>query len=170
MKKFCVLFCFFAVLLVSAVACSGNAEEPNINTVAVISKLSEEQYDDIGTNGLENQTIDDFRKLTFKFKMEHSHGKSPKVNFPEDTSWKQAINSIDDIDRYWFGEFSKHAGDTKNAASYNGQFVFYSKGLSEDEMRKAFVSTIINVAWTTEEGNSYEKEYIISDLIEFDNK
>ena len=164
-----MLFCFLAVLLVSAVACS-NTEEPKIDVAAVISILSEEQFDDIGTNGLENQTIDDFRKLTFKFKMEHYHGKSLKVNFPEDTSWKQSINSIDDIDRYWFGEFSKHAGDTKNAASYNGQFVFYSKGLSEDEMRKAFVSTIINVAWTTEEGNSYEKEYIISDLIEFDNK
>jgi LPS O-antigen subunit length determinant protein (WzzB/FepE family) len=164
-----MLFCFLAVLLVSAVACS-KTEEPKIEVAAIIAKLSEEQFDDIGTNGLENLTIDDFRKLTFNFKMEHSPEKSFKVNFPDDTSWKQAINSIDELDRYWFGEFSKHADDMENAVSYNGEFIFYSKGLSEDEMRKAFDSIIINVSMTTEEGNSYEKEYIISDLIEFGNK
>lgn len=169
MKRIFILIFFFGYLLLTAVACS-NTEQPNITVEVVISKLSEEQFEVIGTNGLENPKIDDFRKLTFNFKMEHTPGISHKVEIPEDTSWKQSINSIDEIDRYWFGEFSKYDGDKEIIVNYNYNFVFYSKGLSENEMRKAFDLTRINVTWDTDEGKNFEKEYLISDLIEFDNK
>ncbi|WP_456278906.1 fructose-bisphosphate aldolase [Bacillus sp. AK128] len=167
MRKLWMLL-FLSFLLFFTTACN-ISQEPKITIEAVVSKLSEEEFDYFGTHGLDNPTKDDFRKFTFDFEVEHSTEIIRKVEFPERKSWKEAINTIDNNkDRYWFGEGNSQNNDSENFASYGSEFVFYSKGLSEEEIINAFNSIILELYLDTEEGESITSEYNVGDLIEFD--
>ena len=159
---------YLSVLLSFTTACN-ISQEPIITIEAVVSQLSEEELQDVGTHGLDNPTIDDFRKFTFNFEVEHSPKTTLKVDFPKRNSWREAINIIDNIDRYWFGNSYEQNNDGKNFAKYGSEFVFYSKGLNEEEIRKAFKSIMLELHLETEKEESIEKEYKVSDLIKFDN-
>ncbi len=50
---------------------------------------------------------------------------------------------------------------------YTNEFVFYAKGLSEDEIIKAFSSAVITVTLATEKGKERMQDYIVGELIEF---
>lgn len=166
MKKIWVLLILLTLFLL-ATACS-NTEEQKTTIEATISQLSNEEFDSIGTHELDNPTKDDFRKFTFNFELEHSADIQRKVEFPLRNSWKEAINSIDDKDRYWFGDGYEQNNDSENFATYHQEFVFYAKGLNEDEIRKAFNSITFEV-YLDIEGENVKKEYKVSDLIEYNN-
>lgn len=157
----------FIFLIVTACI---NSQDPKITVEAVVSHLSDEEFDEVGLHGLEDPSKDDFRKFTFNFEVEHSSTITSKVEFPKNESWKKAINSIDsNRDRYWFGEGYEQNNDDANVARYYREFVFHSKGLNEQEMSEAFHSISINLYLDIEEGDSIEKEYKVSDLVEFAN-
>ncbi|MFN7252867.1 MAG: fructose-bisphosphate aldolase [Anaerobacillus sp.] len=168
MKKLWTL-CFLIILLLLATACN-NLQEPKITIEAIVSQLSEEEYDYVGTYGLEKPTKDDFRKFTFIFEVQHSTKFSRKVEFPIGGSWREAVNTIDNKERYWFGDGYEQNIDGENIAKYESEFVFYSKGLNDEDIRKAFNSIILELYLDAEEGESLEKEYIVSELVRFNNK
>ncbi|WP_245736076.1 fructose-bisphosphate aldolase [Virgibacillus subterraneus] len=167
MKKLCFLF-WLLVLVLFVAACS-HTQEPKTTTEAVISQLSKEEFDNVGTTGLNNPKKDDFLKFTFNFEVEHAANITRKVEFPKRKSWKEAVNSIDDKDRFWFGEGYEENSDGENFARYKSEFVFYSKGLNEEEIRKAFNSITLKLYLDIEEGETFEKEYKVSDLVKFNN-
>lgn len=49
----------------------------------------------------------------------------------------------------------------------NHYTVFYSKALSEDDLKLAFRNDKIRVSWTNSKNEKILKEYTIADLIEF---
>lgn len=160
---------FLSVLLLFTTACN-ISQEPIITIEAVVSQLSEEEFKNVGIRGLDNPTIDDFRKFTFNFEVEHSLKTTRKVDFPERKSWREAINTIDNNkDRYWFGDSYEQNNDGENFAKYGSEFVFYSKSLNEEEIRKAFNSIMLEIRLDTGKEESIEKEYKVSDLMKFDN-
>ncbi|RXY98879.1 fructose-bisphosphate aldolase [Fictibacillus sp. S7] len=138
-----------------------------ISVEAKVSKLSDKQFEEVGTEGLKNSSKDDFRKFTFNFKMENPPDTSRKIEFPKGIAWKKSINSVDGKVRYWFGEEYQQDNEDENFALYHKDFLFYSKGLSEDEIKEAFDSIILKVAWKTKEKYQEEKEYQVSKLIKF---
>ncbi|MBP3951747.1 fructose-bisphosphate aldolase [Bacillus sp. YZJH907-2] len=146
-----------------------NSQDPKITVEAVVSHLSDEEFDEVGLHGLEDPSKDGSRKFTIDFEVEHSSTITSKVEFPRNGSWQEAINSIDsNRDRYWFGEGYEQNNDDANVARYYREFVFYSKGLDKQEISEAFNSIIIDLYLDKEEGDSIEKEYKVSDLVEFD--
>ncbi|OIJ14252.1 hypothetical protein BKP35_07055 [Anaerobacillus arseniciselenatis] len=167
MKNLWMLF-LLSVLLLFTSACN-ISQEQKITNEAVVSQLSEEEFEDVGTHGLDNPTIDDFRKFTFSFEVEHSPETTRKAEFPTLNSWREAINTIDNKERYLFGDGYGQNNDAENFAEYGREFVFYSKGLNEEEIRKAFNSIVILLYLDTEKGESIEREYKIGDLIKFDS-
>ena len=52
MKKYAFLYCLFSILLITT-ACSFQAES-NTTVEAAISKLTEDEFEIVGTHGLEN--------------------------------------------------------------------------------------------------------------------
>lgn len=50
---------------------------------------------------------------------------------------------------------------------YNYEVVFYAKALSDDDLKKVFSNDKIKVSWINSKNEQMEKEYIISNLIEF---
>ncbi|UZJ77078.1 hypothetical protein [Fictibacillus sp. KU28468] len=155
---FCILF--------SMVGCN-HIRKTKISVEAKVLKLSNKQFDEVGTEGLKDPTMNDFRKLTFNFKMDNPPDTSRKIVFPKTISWKKSINSVDGKVRYWGGEEYQQDNEGENFALYHRDFLFYSKGLSEDEIKEAFDSIVLKVAWKTKDETQEEKEYKVSKLIKF---
>lgn len=164
MKKLLMLFIVSFLLSVST-ACN-YSQEPKITFKAVVSQLSEEDFEDVGIHGIENLTKEDFRKFTFNFEIKHHSNYTRKIEFPKRGIWREAINSIDDNDRYYFGSGYNQNNDSENFAEYNSEFVFYSKGLNEEEIRNVFKLIVFEIYLATDEGEIIEKEYKVNNLIE----
>ncbi|WLR51880.1 fructose-bisphosphate aldolase [Bacillus tianshenii] len=158
---------FLSILLLMTSACN-NSEKQKIIIEAAVSELSEEEFEYVGTRGLDNPAIEDFRKFTFHVEVEHSPKAKRKVELPTHNSWREAINTIDNKDRYWFGDGYEN-NDSENFAEYGEEFVFYSKGLNEEEIKKAFSSLVISIHLETEKGESMEREYKVGDIIQFNS-
>ena len=163
MKKLLFLFCLFSILHITT-ACS-NQDEPITTIEAAISQLTEEEFESVGTHDLKNPQIDDFKKFTFNVEVDNVAGQ--KVEFSFSDSWKDAIDSFDATDRYWFGGGSEQNNEGENVASYVQEFVFYSKGLNEVSMREA-LNTIIFEVSIDQIGEIVTEEYKVGDLIEFE--
>ncbi|WP_227940398.1 fructose-bisphosphate aldolase [Alkalihalobacillus deserti] len=154
------------IILLSTVACN-NTQQPNITIEAHVLELTEKEYNSIGTHELENSIKDDFRKFKLKFEMEYSNRIADrKIDFPDGTDWANIISK----ERYRFGSGRKYIPNDKGDAVFYREFIFYSKGLSEEEIKSAFDSTIIEVFWVSKEGKPIKKEYVISNLVEFDKE
>ncbi|MFJ7513333.1 fructose-bisphosphate aldolase [Peribacillus simplex] len=165
-QQICIPFLFLPLILISFVGCN-NIQEPNITIEAQISKLSKKEFNTIGTQGYDNPIKNDFRKFTFNLYMEHTDQiTSRTIDIPNDL--EKLINTVD-RERYLYGNGNEKDNKNENFAKYTKEFVFYSKGLSEDEIKKAFDSAIITVSWVTKEGKTITKEFVIGDLIKLNN-
>jgi len=154
------IFFFQLVLLTS---CSNLPYEPKIKMDIIVRELTKNEYSAVGTKGLSTPSIQDFKKIVFDFEMKNSNQITYRnINIPEHAIWKYRINSIDG-DRYWFGNGYK-MGDS---STYHKEFVYYSKGVSEEQVRKAFEDMLVRISYQTKDGKSRTLEYSIGNYIEF---
>nr|WP_106779424.1 hypothetical protein [Lysinibacillus timonensis] len=155
---FTVLFC---VILLSA--CT--EPKPNLKIEVIISPISEDEYIKTGrSKGL----ISDYKRFEFDFQMEHDDSiKERDIEIDNFNNLLQVFNEIDGISRLSYGSGFSQDNDSENFAMYYQEVVFYAKALSDDDLKKAFSDEKINVSWFNNKNEQFEKEYIISDLIEF---
>lgn len=163
MKKTIFLFVVFSVLFILT-ACSFRAE-PTTSIEAIISPLTEDEFERVGTHELENPHIDDFRKFTLNVEVNNVAGQ--KVHFAFSDSWKEALDSLDATDRYWFGGGGEQNNESENFAKHTQEFFFYSKGLNEGLIREA-LNTIIFEVRIDNGGEIVTEEYKVGDLVEFE--
>lgn len=146
-----------------------NKPEPNLEIKAKVSPISSEEYSSVGTKGLDEPKKDDFKVFDFSFKMDHSDAvNNRQVQIFE--NWRNTINGIDGIERYWYGSSSKQDNASQNFAEYHQQFVFYGKGLNDKDIEEAFNDAMITVLWTDKHNTEQKEQYIIADLIIFDSE
>jgi hypothetical protein len=152
---------FFQLVLLTS--CSNIPYEPKIKMDIIVSELTKKESDVVGTNGLKNPSIHDFKKLVFDFEMKNSNQITYRnINIPEHPIWKFRINSIDG-DRYWFGNYN----EMQDNSMVHREIVFYSKGVTEEQIRKAFENTFIRISYQIKDGVSSTMEYNIGNYIEF---
>ncbi len=138
---------------------NGSSLEPKVSIKAKVSKLTDEQYADVGTTGLENPKKDDFRYFTFNLKTSNPRETIQQDDLPTIRVFREAIDKIDGKSRYWFGN-----GYGKPDGEEHWEAVFYSKGLTEEQIKKAFDSTIVTVHFT-----DGKKEYKLGDYVSFED-
>ena len=159
----------YAILLcvVLLTACNNQASEIIIE--ATVSTVSEEEYGNIGaTKDLNEPKQEDFKIFEFDFDMEHTNSvKERKIDMYNFENLKQALNEIDGNSRYWYGSWSSQDNESENFAKYDQEFVFYAKGLSDDDIKQTFSNEKIIVSWTNHNNEQIKKEYNLSDLIKF---
>ena len=158
-KKLIVLFLAACLL---AVGCSKTPAEPESKLTFIVSGLTDEEYDEVGTSELKNPTKDDFMKIDFDLTVK----KSDKISNREITipSFKEVINSTGE-DRYWFANSTTNDTPTGDA-EYTADIVFYAKGLNDQDIRNMFSSSEVVISWS-ENGSSREKVYNLGESIEF---
>ncbi|MER2118936.1 MAG: hypothetical protein ABS935_01640 [Solibacillus sp.] len=101
--------------------------------------------------------------------MEVNNVAGHKVDFTFSDSWKEAIDSYDATDRYWFGGGSEQNNEGENVVKHAQEFVFYSKGLNEESMREALNMIIFEVSIDNDgEIANREEECKVGDFVEFD--
>ncbi|MCY9547868.1 hypothetical protein [Lysinibacillus xylanilyticus] len=166
MKKLSLIFAVL-VCLVLLTAC--NDQVPLIEIEAKVSPVSDEEYRKIGaTEDLIEPKQEDFKIFEFNFNMEHTDSvKERKIKMYKFENLPQVLNGIDDITRYWNGGGYSQDNESEDFATYHYEFVFYTKGLNDDDIRKAFNNEKITVSWINNKNEQVEKEYNISNLIEF---
>lgn len=160
-KVIVALIVFFQLVLLSS--CSNIPYEPKIKMHIIVRELTKKEYSEVGTKDLNNPTIHDFKKLVFDFEMKTSkHITYRSINIPEHPIWKMRINSIDG-ERYWFGNYN----EMKDNSMVHREIVFYSKGVTEEQIRRAFENTFIRISYQTKDSVSSTMEYNVGNYIEF---
>ncbi|WP_413305543.1 hypothetical protein AA0X95_03785 [Bacillus sp. 1P10SD] len=156
------VYIFFAFMLLSIVACT-NIHDPNLSVEVHISELSKKEFRMVGTKGFDHPTINDFRKFTLDVKMDPTDEITARtIHIPN--GLERVINTID-RERYSYGGGFEQDNKGENFAKYRQEFVFYSKGLSESDIKKAFDSAVIRVSWV--DRKTVTKEFVIGDIIQF---
>jgi hypothetical protein len=161
---FYIIILTIASLMLSACSLLKTKEDPIINVQFTVSNLTEEEYDYAGTTRFENPTIDDFKNIEFTLEMKHSNKiLNRTIIIPE---FKTIANS-NEINQYWFGNAYSQDNPTQNFAEYGYEFVFYSKGLDEEDIKEIFETGEVKITWNKEDGSYEEKIYNLGDIINF---
>ena len=159
----------FAILICIMLLTACNNKTPDIKIKATVSPVSEEEYKKIGaTKDLSESKQEDFKFFEFNFDMEHTDSvKERNIEMYKFENLQQTLNEIDGSSRYWYGSWYNQDNESENFARYHQDFVFYAKGLSDDDIKKAFNNETITVSWTNHKNEKIKNEYNLSDLIEF---
>jgi len=138
-----------------------NVEEPTITINFHISKLMEDEFNKLERVNYEDSPIDDFRILTYKVDMKHSHGiTSRKIVVPD---IEKVINAIDET-RVIHMTGWEQDNAVENFVTYNYEFVYFSKGLSDEDVKKALSSKFITISWETMNGKGTTKKFNVGAL------
>ncbi|MGG0283900.1 hypothetical protein ABEY41_01995 [Peribacillus butanolivorans] len=164
MKKALFIKTILLILIIAIMgACSNKStsKEENVNLNVQIDKLTDDEFKEVQVNYLKDPKKDDFRKFSLTFQIDGSSKK--RVNIPD---FKKVINTIDNQQRYWFGNSSKKESD--NSDIYKSEFIFYSKGITEDTIIKAFEEKEVKVIFYKKDKIIDEKQYNIGDSLIFE--
>ena len=163
MKRLSILFLLITSLIFTACDTAKPKDDPEINVKLTVSDLTDEDYESVGTKGLENPTKDDFKNIKFTLDVTHSNNITNRnVVIP---NIQKAINKYDK-NRYWFGQTFKQDNENENFAKYSDTMVLYSKGLDNKDIKEIFKSAVVKISWTDKD-NGGEKEVNLSDIIQF---
>ncbi|MDZ5471422.1 hypothetical protein SM124_06640 [Bacillus sp. 31A1R] len=160
-----IAFILIIVMTILLVGCKHL--EPNITFTAQVLNLSEEEYKSVGTKGIENPTIDDFKKMIINFEMNAEGIEERKIKVPDEYTWNEMINSLGD-GRFMFGNWTEQLSDERRDAKYSREIVLYSKGLTEQEIRDAFGMAIFEISYSSKEGEEFNQVFIVSEQMEFE--
>lgn len=158
------MFVFLLITLTFILSACESLNEPQITIEAKVATLTTDEFKSVGTKGLDNPTKEDFRKLTFKLHVQHLPEFQLTVNTPEER-WRKNINQVDEQTRYWFGSGSKR--DDDEIVEYIDEFVIYTKGLSDQDIKDAYKGSVYTLTWMSHEGVIDEKVFSVSDVMEF---
>ncbi|MBP1756669.1 MAG: hypothetical protein H6Q59_3067 [Firmicutes bacterium] len=164
-KSFILTTIILLSILIILTACgTEKIKQPDINIKFNVSDLSNEEFQSVGTKGLENATKSDFRNLEFTLDVEQTNEvTNRKIIIP---NLKEVANSYD-RERYWFGTSYSQDNQAENFAKYGYKFVFYSKGLEDQVIKTIFDSSEVRVSWTTNSGENKEHVFKLGEVIQF---
>ena len=129
-----------------------------------MSNLTDEEFQSIGTKGLENATKSDFKNIEFALDVKQTNKVSNrKVIIP---NLREVANSYD-RKRYWFGKSYTKDNQREKFANYDYKFVFYSKGLEEQAIKNIFDASEVRVSWITNTGENKKYVFKLGDVIQF---
>lgn|GEM_PF-1321658 len=174
MKKIILIVLFICTMLM-LVSCKGN-DNNYYNNVAFnevypvlkfdVSALTDDDFSSVGTSELKNAKKEDFKKIRFTLNVTNRSDITKRtIIFPTGEEIKAHANS-NKIDRYWFGSEIRDNSRVKSAM-YRYDFVFYSKGLNDQDIRNMFGSLTTKVSWYSPSGSHTEITIPVSDGIQF---
>ncbi|WP_456363428.1 hypothetical protein [Priestia aryabhattai] len=150
-----------------------SAENKAITEVEVsttVKSLTTKEYGDVITTDLKNPSKEDFKKVNIKFTLTGIDNiKKEEVEMP---NYKKAFNSLDKDEnkqveyRYWYG--GETGQEDGNSSIYKKEFILYSKGLSNKDIKDVLDSNKIKTSWVIKgEKKNLKNEYSAAENIEF---
>ena len=127
--------------------------EPDVELQVNISKITDEEYEEVRTMNLVNPTKEEFRNFEFILNVNSDEISDEDVTIPE---IKKIVNEYDDTERYWFGS------STQDNTRYSIEFVMYTKGLDRQDIKDMFSTADVKIIF--EDG---EKIYNLGEALQF---
>jgi hypothetical protein len=160
-----IIFLLIVSLIIAACNETKIKDIPEINVQFRVSDLTDKEFESVGTNGLENPTKDDFKKIEFTLDVKQSNKiLNRKITIP---AISRVANSYDRV-RYWFGSTYSQDNTQENFAKYGDKFLLYSKGLDEQGIKNIFKSAEVKVSWTLKGDGNEERAYKLGDIVQFE--
>lgn len=165
MKKLIIAIVFIGIVLVIGIySVDKYKNDPQINVKFNISNLNDEQYLYVGTKGIDNPTKNDFKNIEFTLDVKNSDEISNRnITVPD---LKTVICSYDKS-RYWFGDYGIDDTPVHKYAQYSSKSVFYSRGLTEQDIKNIFNSSEVKISWTRSDGKDEEKIIKLGEISQF---
>ncbi|AYC28495.1 hypothetical protein [Paenisporosarcina cavernae] len=164
------------ISLIVVCCCSGlllaacNSKEPEIQLEVHVSPISPNEFNKLELGDrIINPTIEDFRQLTFRFHMEHSNAIDHRTIRMFD-EWSNTLYSIGGQHRDWGSTSSSQDNENENFAKYTHDVVFYSRDVSEEELKNAFADATIYISWSDSQKHFQERTYSIGENLTFEQE
>jgi hypothetical protein len=162
MKRIIITIMVLSFLILATCGTVKIKEEPKIDVKFNVTNVTDEEFQYIGTRGLKKPTKDDFKNIEFTLEVKHSNKISKRnISIPD---FKNIVNSYDK-QRYRFGDSSQD--NQEESAKYDYKFVFYSKGLDEEQIKNIFSSSEVKVSWLVNHDVNEERVYNLGEIIQF---
>ncbi|WP_461207154.1 M56 family metallopeptidase [Clostridium sp. DL1XJH146] len=141
-----------------------NDNSPKVNIGVEVRELTEDEFNRVGTAGLQNPAIDDFRILNLDVEISNANKINNKVlEVPELNNFEDVLNKTGE--RYWFGSSSYQNNDGEDISQATREIVLYFKGLDGSKLSDLLQPLKIKVGWQTRNGNSIEKTYSVGEQL-----
>lgn len=126
-----------------------------------LKNLNATEYEQVGTSGINNPTINDFKKLTISLEVQGIKERS--ISFPNPSQIKTLLNN----NVYWFGSSFSQDNPGEDFASYRHEMVLYTRDVSNEELKNKFKGLNIEVSYRNEEGKTVKNLYNLADTMIF---
>lgn len=166
MKRIIVVIVFISIVLGIGIYSVGQYKNnPQISVKFNVSSLTDEEFMYVGTKGLNNPTKNDFKNIEFTLDVKNSDAISNRKITVLDL---KAVISSYDKNRYWFGNYGTDDSPVNKYAKYDSKSVFYSNGLTDQDIKNIFNTSEVKISWTTRDGKDKERIINLGDSIKFE--
>jgi beta-lactamase regulating signal transducer with metallopeptidase domain len=142
---------------------------PMISVAAEIRKLTLKEFSEVGTTGLQNPTINDFRKIVLKAEITNVKNViSKEFNVPDLYVIQDALKSTGD--RFWYSDGSDQNNDDEEFSRAERSIVIYYKGVEDSDIREALKPLKIQIGWTEKDRSKVSREYSVGEILTFENE
>jgi beta-lactamase regulating signal transducer with metallopeptidase domain len=134
-----------------------NSSANIINEVS-LKGLSEKEYSETGTHGIENPTINDFKKLTLNFYAKGFNNRS--INFPGDKVYGLFTDTI-----VWYSHSMKQDNPSEDFAMYRYEFILFTRNITDEDLRDRLGNLSIEVSYTNDLGENVKNLYNLGETL-----
>ena len=169
MKKFLKTITGAVLAIALCASCAPKQEEtaaePTANLTITVSPLTEEQFAETSTEGLENPVIEDFSNVVIELKMDNMvAGTERSVKM---TALKN-IMSETGVGTYWYGGGSSQNNADEDFSVFTSENVIYRNGLTDDDIKAMFEGYNAEVTYTGTDGQTVEETIPFIDSVVFE--
>ncbi len=154
-----VLLAACVIVTGTLVACSHGKEKPDIQVQASLKSLTEKEYTQVGTAGIEQPVIDDFKRLYIQIDAQNITNRT--IYFPS----VQEVSSLLTLDIYWYGNYTSQDNASEDFAYYCIDAVLYTRNTTLEEIRNKLNNLKIDISYENEQGKVKSETYSLGDLL-----
>ncbi len=154
-----VLMAICVIVAGTLIACNEEKETPDIQVQAYVKDLTENEYSQVGTSGIENPAIGDFKKLYISINAYNIMDRT--IIFPSMRDVRDMLTS----DIWWYGNSGSQDNKSEDFAHYWVEAVLYTRNTSFEEIRGKLGNLKIDVSYKDEQGKAKRATYNLGDLL-----
>lgn len=171
-KAFGVVYALLTLFILGACSTEDvvtNNSDPKVSVSATVKPLTKKEFSEVGTSGLTSPSKKDFHKVHMILTLRGTDYLSNiQVKLP---NYKEAFNNIKDDQqiRYWFGSGADEEQENKNI--YTREFVLYTKGLNDKQIKEILTTGKIKTSWVVKDTKAKDQsEFAAGKNIKFEAK
>ncbi len=160
-------------MLVIGMLCAGctarqatkeETKEPDVGLTITVEPLTDEEYENTDTDGLEAPAKEDFSKVTVELDMNNMvAGTERRVRM---TALRD-IMSETGVGQYWYGSGKSQNNADEDFSTFKTENVIYRKDVSDDDIKAMLDGYEAVVTYTNAAGESVEEKLPFADAVEF---